>query len=174
MGARSGAARKMMARTGAKRSSRMAGTRCSGSIWGCPLLHHLAAIFLVAEPGGRAGLVLLDSDFDSAEQRRALAARAREAGLVSHAGGDVPALRVEAAAAELAECYRHLPPIEPLRADYGLLQAVLDPYVNAMHVALLRQRKRGEEARRVVHATARSGCCATGPRGSRRRRRWRC
>jgi membrane glycosyltransferase len=47
----------------------------------------------------------------------------------------------------LAECYRHLPPIEPLRADYGLLQAVLDPYVNAMHVALLRQRKQTDEAR---------------------------
>jgi membrane glycosyltransferase len=47
----------------------------------------------------------------------------------------------------LAECYRHLPPIEPLRADYGLLQAVLDPYVNALHVALLRQRRRTEESR---------------------------
>jgi membrane glycosyltransferase len=47
----------------------------------------------------------------------------------------------------LAECYRHLSPIEPLRADYGLLQAVLDPYVNAMHVALLRQRKQTDEAR---------------------------
>ena len=29
----------------------------------------------------------------------------------------------------LAECYRHLPPIEPLRADYGMLQAVLDPFL---------------------------------------------
>jgi membrane glycosyltransferase len=47
----------------------------------------------------------------------------------------------------LAECYRHLPPLEPLRADYGLLQAVLDPYVNALHVALLRQRRRTEESR---------------------------
>jgi membrane glycosyltransferase len=47
----------------------------------------------------------------------------------------------------LAECYRHLPPFEPLRADYGLMQAVLDPYVNALHVALLRQRKPTEESR---------------------------
>lgn len=47
----------------------------------------------------------------------------------------------------LAECYRHLAPIDPLRADYGLLQAVLDPYVNALHVALLRQRKPSEESR---------------------------
>ena len=48
----------------------------------------------------------------------------------------------------LAECYRHLPPFEPLRADYGLLQAVLDPYVNALHVALLRQRHPSQEARK--------------------------
>ena len=47
----------------------------------------------------------------------------------------------------LAECYRHLQPFEPLRADYGLLQAVLDPYVNALHVALLRQRRPSDEAR---------------------------
>lgn len=47
----------------------------------------------------------------------------------------------------LAECYRHLPPFEPLRADYGLMQAVLDPYINSMHVALLRQRRPSEEAR---------------------------
>jgi membrane glycosyltransferase len=52
----------------------------------------------------------------------------------------------------LAECYRHLAPLKPLRADYGLLQAVLDPYVNAMHVALLRQRRRSEEAQEwLVH-----------------------
>jgi membrane glycosyltransferase len=47
----------------------------------------------------------------------------------------------------LSECYRHLPPIDPLRADYGILQAVLDPYVNALHVALLRQRKPSAESR---------------------------
>ena len=47
----------------------------------------------------------------------------------------------------LAECYRHLPPLKPLRADYGLMQAVLDPYVNAMHVTLLRHRRPTEESR---------------------------
>lgn len=47
----------------------------------------------------------------------------------------------------LAECYKHLQPIEPLRNDYGLLQAVLDPYINAMHVALLRHRRPSDEAR---------------------------
>jgi membrane glycosyltransferase len=47
----------------------------------------------------------------------------------------------------LAECYQHLRPLEPLRDDYGLLQAVLDPYVNAVHVSLLRQRRPSEESR---------------------------
>jgi membrane glycosyltransferase len=47
----------------------------------------------------------------------------------------------------LEECYQHLRPIEPLRDDYGLLQAVLDPYVNAVHVSLLRQRRPGRESR---------------------------
>ncbi|MFA5262421.1 MAG: glucans biosynthesis glucosyltransferase MdoH [Opitutaceae bacterium] len=47
----------------------------------------------------------------------------------------------------LAECYQHMQPIEPLRNDYGLLQAVLDPYINGMHVALLRHRHASEEAR---------------------------
>jgi membrane glycosyltransferase len=47
----------------------------------------------------------------------------------------------------LAECYKHMRPIEQLRADYGMLQAVLDPYVNAVHVSLLRQRRPSEESR---------------------------
>ncbi len=58
-----------------------------------------------------------------------------------------PAYELRRLRQNLAECYRHLAPIEPLRADYGLLQAVLDPYVNALHVALLRQRRPSEEAR---------------------------
>jgi membrane glycosyltransferase len=47
----------------------------------------------------------------------------------------------------LAECYKQMRPIEALRNDYGLLQAVLDPYVNAVHVAMLRQRRTSEESR---------------------------
>ena len=47
----------------------------------------------------------------------------------------------------LLACYRRFPPFEPLRPDYGMMQAVLDPYINAMHVSLLRQRRPSEEAR---------------------------
>jgi membrane glycosyltransferase len=47
----------------------------------------------------------------------------------------------------LAECYQHMLPIEVLRGDYGLLQAVLDPYINALHVSLQRQRRPAEATR---------------------------
>jgi membrane glycosyltransferase len=58
-----------------------------------------------------------------------------------------PAYELKRLDQNLAECYRHLLPFGPLRADYGLLQAVLDPYVNALHVALLRQKRQTEESR---------------------------
>jgi len=58
-----------------------------------------------------------------------------------------PAYELKRLQQNLAECYQHLRPIEPLRDDYGLLQAVLDPYVNAVHVSLLRQRRPSEESR---------------------------
>jgi len=58
-----------------------------------------------------------------------------------------PSGELQALRKNLDECYQHLQPIEPLRADYGLLQAVLDPYVNALHVSLLRQRRPSEESR---------------------------
>lgn len=59
----------------------------------------------------------------------------------------VPPYELKRLEQNLAECYRHLQPITPLQADYGLLQAVLDPYVNAMHIALLRQKRQTEESR---------------------------
>jgi len=40
----------------------------------------------------------------------------------------------------LEACSRHTRPLPELAEDYGLLQAVLDPYVNAVHLALLRER----------------------------------
>jgi membrane glycosyltransferase len=43
-------------------------------------------------------------------------------------------------ARNLEACSRHTPPLPELAADYGLMQAVLDPYVNAVHLALLRER----------------------------------
>ena len=58
-----------------------------------------------------------------------------------------PSYELERLRLNLAECYQHMRPIEPLRDDYGLLQAVLDPYINAVHVSLLRQRRPSRESR---------------------------
>ncbi len=79
--------------------------------------------------------------------KTALGRGARALGLFLTSEESQPPYELRRLHQNLAECYRHLPPIEPLRADYGLLQAVLDPYVNAMHVALLRQRRPSEDAR---------------------------
>jgi membrane glycosyltransferase len=76
--------------------------------------------------------------------RASVGERAREMGLFLTPEETEPGKELADLSRNLAACYRHLPPIEPLRADYGLMQAVLDPYVNAMHVALLRQRRTSE------------------------------
>ena len=76
-----------------------------------------------------------------------LGAAARRGGLFLTPEETAPPYELKRLEQNLAECYRHLPPLKPLRADYGLMQAVLDPYVNAMHVALLRHRRPTEESR---------------------------
>jgi membrane glycosyltransferase len=72
---------------------------------------------------------------------------ARRSGLFLTPEETAPPYELRRLHQNLTECYRHLPPLELLRSDYGLLQAVLDPYINALHVALLRQRRRTEESR---------------------------
>ena len=72
---------------------------------------------------------------------------ARRLGLFLTPEESQPSYELERLRQNLAECYQHLRPIEPLRDDYGLLQAVLDPYVNAVHVSLLRQRRPSRESR---------------------------
>jgi len=73
--------------------------------------------------------------------------RARRLGLFLTPEESRPSSELKHLRQNLTECYQHLRPIEPLRDDYGLLQAVLDPYVNAVHVSLLRQRRPSEESR---------------------------
>jgi membrane glycosyltransferase len=73
--------------------------------------------------------------------------RAKELGIFVTPEETNPPEELRQLSLNLEECYRHLPPFEPLRADYGLMQAVLDPYINAMHVALLRQRRTSAVAR---------------------------
>ena len=77
--------------------------------------------------------------------------RARQLGLFLTPEETQPPYELKRLRQNLTECYKRLPPIEPLRDDYGLLQAVLDPYINSMHVALLRHRRSSEEAREYFH-----------------------
>ncbi len=88
--------------------------------------------------------------------------RARDLGVFLTPEETHPPYELKRLQQNLAECYRHLPPFEPLRAHYGLMQAVLDPYVNAMHVALLRQRRPSDEAREWF-ALLRQRLLAEGP-----------
>lgn len=54
-------------------------------------------------------------------------------------------------------------PTAEFGADYGLLQAVLDPYVNAIHVSLLREKEHPAAADRERFATLREKLIAAGP-----------
>lgn len=70
---------------------------------------------------------------------------------------------------ELAGINRNLeepsPAIPPrLAADYGLLQAVLDPYVNAVHIALLREKEEMPAASEERFESLRSRLVCSGPR----------
>jgi len=65
-------------------------------------------------------------------------------------------------AARLAAVETRTPPGE-FAADYGLLQAVLDPYVNAIHVSLLREKERPAAAERDRFSALRERLIAAGP-----------
>jgi membrane glycosyltransferase len=64
--------------------------------------------------------------------------------------------RVEAA-------HQRMKPLPELREDYGLLQAVLDPYINAVHVSILRQRTQTNEELQEYYAQLRRKLLAEGP-----------
>ncbi|HVW19959.1 MAG TPA: glucans biosynthesis glucosyltransferase MdoH [Opitutaceae bacterium] len=116
-----------------------------GAIWGLSALVLFPSYFWWLSPV-IAGLVL-SVPVSIYFSKASLGRQARELGLFLTPEETEPRRELKQLQKNLAECYRHLPPFEPLRADYGLMQAVLDPYINAMHVALLRQRRPSEEAR---------------------------
>jgi membrane glycosyltransferase len=53
-----------------------------------------------------------------------------------------PPIELAELSVSLAVCDRHVPPLEPLRKNYGFMQVVIDPYVNAIHIALLRRKNK--------------------------------
>ncbi len=116
-----------------------------GLVWGVSSFILLPSFFWWLSPV-IAGLVL-SVPLSIFLSKAGFGRRARQIGLFLTPEETHPPYELKRLEQNLSECYRHLAPLKPLRADYGLLQAVLDPYVNAMHVALLRQRRPSEEAR---------------------------
>jgi membrane glycosyltransferase len=116
-----------------------------GLVWGVSSLILIPAYFAWLSPV-LAGLVC-SIPLSIFLSKASFGRRARELGIFLTPEETHPPRDLQLLELNLAECYRHLPPFEPLRADYGLMQAVLDPYINAMHVALLRQRRPSAGAR---------------------------
>ena len=69
----------------------------------------------------------------------AAGARMRRAGLLLTPCESAPPPLIAHLWKNLDACRRHAPPEEVLRADYGLMQVVLDPYINAIHIGLVRR-----------------------------------
>jgi membrane glycosyltransferase len=116
-----------------------------GLVWGVSSLILIPAYFAWLSPV-LAGLVfsipvsifLSKADFGR---------RARELGIFLTPDETNPPEELRDLERNLLECQKRIPPFEPLKADYGIMEAVLDPYTNAMHVALLRQRRPSPLAR---------------------------
>jgi membrane glycosyltransferase len=122
-----------------------AGQTVFGLVWGISAFILVPSFFWWLSPV-LAGLVL-SIPLSIILGKVSLGQGARRAGVFLTPEESRPAYELKRLRQNLAECYKRLRPIEPLRDDYGLLQAVLDPYVNAVHVSLLRQRRASEESR---------------------------
>ncbi len=116
-----------------------------GLIWGVSSFILLPTFFWWLSPV-LAGLVLV-IPLSIVLSKESLGRHARRIGLFLTPEETQPTYELRRLTQNLSECYKHMRPIESLRADYGLLQAVLDPYINAVHVSMLRQRRPSEESR---------------------------
>ncbi len=116
-----------------------------GLVWGVSSFILLPAFFWWLSPV-LAGLVLA-IPVSIMLSKGSLGAHARKLGIFLTPEETRPPHELGRLTQNLAECYKHMRPIESLRNDYGLLQAVLDPYINAVHVSMLRQRRPSEESR---------------------------
>lgn len=116
-----------------------------GLVWGGAAFVLIPAFFLWLSPV-IAGLVLA-IPLSIILSKSDLGEGARRLGIFLIPEETQPPYELRRLGQHLTECYRHMRPLEVLREDYGLLQAVLDPYVNAVHVSLLRERSPSEEAR---------------------------
>jgi membrane glycosyltransferase len=131
-----------------------------GVVWGVSAFILVPSFFWWLSPV-IAGLVL-SAPLSIFLGKAGFGRRARESGLLLAPEEIRPPGELERLRQHMEECYRLMQPIPQLRDDYGLLQAVLDPYVNAVHVSLLRQRK-GSHAVRSYFTVLRRKLLADGP-----------
>ena len=117
-----------------------------GLVWGASAFVLVPAFFWWLTPV-LAGLVF-SAPLSIILGKASFGRRARELGLFLTPDETEPAPELPRLQSRLEQCYRHMQPIAELRQDYGLMQAVLDPYVNAVHVSLLRQRQGSFSVRR--------------------------
>jgi membrane glycosyltransferase len=136
------------------------GQMAFGVVWGVSAFILVPSFFWWLSPV-LAGLVL-SAPLSILLGQAGLGRRARELGIFLTPDETQPPEELIRLQRHLEECYRHMQPIAQLRDDYGLLQAVLDPYVNAAHVSLLRQRQ-GSLAVRSYFVALRSRLLADGP-----------
>ncbi len=136
------------------------GQMAFGLVWGVSAFILVPSFFWWLSPV-IAGL-LLSAPLSIILGKAGFGRRARERGLFLTPDETEPPPELSRLERNLEECYRHMQPIPQLRDDYGLLQAVLDPYVNAVHVSLLRQRG-GSHAMRSYFGGLRKKLLAEGP-----------
>ena len=132
-----------------------------GLVWGASTYIIAPSFFWWLSPV-LLGLVL-SAPLSILLSRARLGRRARELGLFLTPDETEPAPELTRLEQNLEECYRHMLPIRELRKDYGLMQAILDPYVNAVHVSLLRQRRPGSYSVRRYFVELRRRLLADGP-----------
>ena len=74
-----------------------------------------------------------------------------------------PPLELTELQANLDACSQHIPPLEPLRKNYGFMQVVIDPYVNAIHLSLLRRRSKHRRLDSAYFTQLQNRVVAEGP-----------
>jgi membrane glycosyltransferase len=132
-----------------------------GLVWGASTYIIAPSFFWWLSPV-LLGLVL-SAPLSILLSRTGLGRRARELGLFLTPDETEPAPELTRLEGHLDECYKQMQPIQELRKDYGLMQAILDPYVNAVHVSLLRQRRPGSYSVRRYFVELRRRLLADGP-----------
>jgi membrane glycosyltransferase len=132
-----------------------------GLVWGASTYIIAPSFFWWLSPV-LLGLVL-SAPLSILLSRASLGRRTREIGLFLTPDETEPAKELTLLDRHLAECYKQMQPIRELRRDYGLMQAILDPYVNAVHVSLLRQRRPGSYSVRRYFVELRRKLLADGP-----------